>query len=402
MNSQSLWKERYIGYITETQKYLRYIFNGHLVFVMVIVLGGLGYYYSDWVKTLDRDFPAEWIMAVVLALLVTRSPINTFLKEPDTVFLLPLENQLQSYFKNSIILSWVMQGFILLIVLTIFLPMFAKVTGAGGREFGFVLAVLLLLKGLNLAIRWRVLKYQEISVSRWDFWIRFILNGVLLFFVCANAHLLFVAVPVLLLIGLYVYYHRATSGFVLKWNRLVELEEKRMTAFYRVANMFTDVPHLKGKVARRKWLDWLLAFIPYQTGSTYTYLYARTFLRANDYLGLCLRLTVIGSVIVAVFDNMIAHLIVAFLFLIMTALQLLPVWKVHEWKVWVSLYPVPGKMRETAVIKLISFFLLFEGLVFCIVLLARTQWLSAAAVLVLTLIFIIGFKGYASRKIKNF
>ena len=101
MNSQNLWKERYLGYINETQKYLRYIFNGHLVFVMVLVLGGLAYYYSDWVKTLNNDFPAALIMAFVLSIIVTRSPINTFLKEPDTVFLLPLETKLRSYFKNT-------------------------------------------------------------------------------------------------------------------------------------------------------------------------------------------------------------------------------------------------------------------------------------------------------------
>ncbi|KWW16928.1 hypothetical protein AS888_23365 [Peribacillus simplex] len=402
MNSQNLWKERYLGYINETQKYLRYIFNGHLVFVMVLVLGGLAYYYSDWVKTLDGDFPAEWIMAVVFSILVTRSPINTFLKEPDTVFLLPLETKLKSYFNNSLRLSWVMQGFILLVVLIAFIPMYTKVTDAGGRDFGIILAVLLILKFVNLIIRWNVLKYQDPSVSHWDSLIRFILNGVMLYFVCSGANILFALITMLILIGLYMYYRSAAKDFVLKWERLVELENKRMNSFYRIANMFTDVPHLKGKVARRKWMDWLLSFIPYGEKSTYTFLYARTLLRSNDYVGLCLRLTIIGSVILSVFMNIWAHLIVVFLFLFMTALQLLPVWKIHEWKVWVSLYPLPAKMRESAVIKIISYFLLFEDLVFSIVLLVNGEWMSALAALVLGLVFLVGFKIYATRKIKNF
>ncbi|WP_340373023.1 ABC transporter permease [Peribacillus sp. FSL E2-0218] len=402
MNSQNLWKERYLGYINETQKYLRYIFNGHLVFVMVLVLGGLAYYYSDWVKTLDGDFPAEWIMAVVFSILVTRSPINTFLKEPDTVFLLPLETKLKSYFNNSLRLSWVMQGIILLVVLIAFIPMYTKVTDAGGRDFGIILAVLLILKFVNLIIRWNVLKYQDPSVSHWDSLIRFILNGVMLYFVCSGANILFALITMLILIGLYMYYRSAAKDFVLKWERLVELENKRMNSFYRIANMFTDVPHLKGKVARRKWMDWLLSFIPYGEKSTYTFLYARTLLRSNDYVGLCLRLTIIGSVILSVFMNIWAHLIVVFLFLFMTALQLLPVWKIHEWKVWVSLYPLPAKMRESAVIKIISYFLLFEDLVFSIVLLVNGEWMSALAALVLGLVFLVGFKIYATRKIKNF
>ncbi|MFJ7745644.1 ABC transporter permease [Peribacillus sp. NPDC097295] len=402
MNSQGLWKERYILYIQEMQKYLRYIFNGHLVFVMVLVLGGLAYYYSDWVKTLDGDFPAELIMAVVLGILVTRSPINTFLKEPDTVFLLPLETKLKSYFKNSLILSWFMQGFLLLIMLIVFIPMYAKVTGASGKDFGFILLALLVMKYLNLAMRWLVLKYQDVSVSLWDSLIRFVLNGVLLYFVCSKAHILYVLVTIILMLALYLYYRNATRSLVLKWDRLVELENKRMTAFYRIANMFTDVPHLKGKVARRKWLDGLLAFIPYGEKSTYNYLYARTLLRSNDYVGLCFRLTVIGSFILVVFTNIWAHLIVTFLFLFMTALQLLPVWKVHEWKVWVSLYPLPAKMREAAVIKFISYFLLFEALVFSLTLLVKGEWMSTIAVLALGFIFILGFKGYATKKIKNF
>ncbi|WP_057912494.1 ABC transporter permease [Peribacillus muralis] len=402
MNSQNLWKERYLGYINETQKYLRYIFNGHLVFVMVLVLGGLAYYYSDWVKTLDGDFPAEWIMAVVLSLLVTRSPINTFLKEADTVFLLPLETKLKSYFNNSLLLSWVMQGFILLVVLIAFIPMYTKVTDAGGRDFGMILAVLLILKFVNLIMRWNVLKYQDPSVSHWDSLIRFILNGVMLYFICSGANILFAIITLFILIGLCLYYRSAVKDFVLKWERLVELENKRMNSFYRVANMFTDVPHLKGKVARRKWMDWLLSFITYGEKSTYTFLYARTLLRSNDYVGLCLRLTIIGSVILSAFTNLWAHLIVTFLFLFMTALQLLPVWKIHEWKVWVSLYPLSAKMRESAVIKLISYFLFFEDFVFCIVLLVKGEWMSALATLLLGLVFLTGFKVYATKKIKNF
>ncbi|MGE7761133.1 ABC transporter permease [Peribacillus sp. NPDC097895] len=402
MNSQNLWKERYLGYINETQKYLRYIFNGHLVFVMVLVLGGLAYYYSDWVKTLDRDFPAEWIMAIVLSIIVTRSPINTFLKEPDTVFLLPLETKLKSYFKNSLLLSWVMQGFILLVVLIVFLPMYTKVTDASGKDFGFILIVLLVMKFLNLTMRWQVLKYQDTSVGHWDSLIRFILNGVVLYFICSRANILFALITILLLLGLYMYYRSATKDFVLKWERLVELENKRMNSFYRIANMFTDVPHLKGKVARRKWMDWLLSFIPYGERSTYNYLYARTLLRSNDYVGLCFRLTIIGSVILVVFTNIWAHLILIFMFLFMTALQLLPIWKVHEWKVWVSLYPLPSKMRESAVIKLISYFLLFEDIVFCMVLLVKGEWMSALAALAMGLVFLFGFKNYATKKIKNF
>lgn len=402
MNSQQFWKTRFAEYVKEMQKYLRYIFNGHLVFVMVLALGGGAYYYSNWVKTLQSDFPVASIIAIILAILVTKSPVHTFLTEADTVFILPLEIRLKSYFTRSILLSWVLQGYLLLMVLAALMPMYAKVMGANLHDFVGVFILLLIMKFFNLYISWYVLKYQEMSTSRVDVGLRFLINMVLLYFVIDQASLWLSLVTLLLLVVLFGYYRIATRKKTLKWDRLVVLEKKRMLSFYRVANLFTDVPSLAGKVARRKWLDGLLAFIPYQQKSTYLYLYARTFLRANDYVGLLVRLTIIGSFILVVLSNTWAYLFVTLLFLFMTAIQLLPVWKVHEWKIWVSLYPLPAKMRETAVIQWISYFLVIEDVVFVIILLCKGVWVSAGSVLLVGMLFILGFRSYALKKMKTF
>ena len=244
MNSQQFWKNRFVEYMKEMQKYLRYIFNGHLVFVMVLVLGGGAYYYSDWVKTLESDFPVALIMAIILALLVTRSPIHTFLKEADMVFILPLETQLKSYFNRSILLSLVMQGYVLLVVLAVLMPMYAKVTGANLNDFIGLFILLLIMKFLNLYISWYVLKYQEIFTSRVDLFIRFFINGVLLFLVINQSMILLPILTLLVLIGLFFYYRVATRQKILKWDRLIALEKKRLLSFYRIANLFTDVPSL--------------------------------------------------------------------------------------------------------------------------------------------------------------
>ena len=61
---------------------------------MIILIGGAGYYYSEWVKTLTPDFPRRSIMAIILGLVVTISPLTTFFREPDIVFLLPIETNL--------------------------------------------------------------------------------------------------------------------------------------------------------------------------------------------------------------------------------------------------------------------------------------------------------------------
>lgn len=402
INSQQLWKERFISYSKEMQKYLRYIFNGHLVFVMVLGFGGAAYYYSNWVKTLESTFPAPPIMTLVLAFFVTSSPIYTFLKDADTVFIISLERQLKGYFTQSILLSWVMQGYILLFILAAFMPMYAKVTGANLNDFIVCLVLLLILKGFNLFIHWYTLKYQEFSTSRNDAILRFFMNIAFLYFMFSKASMIYMVVVGFLFVALLLYYRNATSQKTLKWERLVSLEKKRMMSFYRLANLFTDVPNMGSKVARRRWLDGLLAGIPFNQKSTYSYLYARTLFRANDYFGLWIRLTIIGSIILTVMSNLWAYIFVAILFLYMTAIQLLPVWREHEWKIWVNLYPVSDKLRESAVVKWITYFLIGEAFVFFLVLLGKTEWQAALMTIAAVAIFILGFRRYATKKIRTF
>src|SRR5699024_10835108 len=83
---------------------------------------------------------------------------------------------------------------------------------------------------------------------------------------------------------------RKQPGIV--WDLLVEKDHSRMQFFYRIANMFTDVPHLKNRAKRRKYLDGLIAKIPFAKKYTYDYLYRITFIRSGDYLNMYVRLFV--------------------------------------------------------------------------------------------------------------
>ncbi len=67
-----LWKERVQAYITELQKYMKYMFNDHLLFVLIFGGGAALYYYSQWVKTLPTSFPAAIIMAILFAIVLYR------------------------------------------------------------------------------------------------------------------------------------------------------------------------------------------------------------------------------------------------------------------------------------------------------------------------------------------
>ena len=100
-DAKKLWKDRASGRMKDLGRYLKYIFNGHLMIVLLFLIGTAAFYYQLWIKTLSTVFPAEILIAVVVGIFVTSSPVNTFLVEADQVFLLPLEDKLKGFFLRS-------------------------------------------------------------------------------------------------------------------------------------------------------------------------------------------------------------------------------------------------------------------------------------------------------------
>ncbi|HEY9571149.1 MAG TPA: ABC transporter permease, partial [Metalysinibacillus sp.] len=65
-NLQDVWQTRLTHYTAELQKYMRYIFTGHIAIVLVFLLGAGGYQYSAWLNVVQPDFPAALLVGVVL------------------------------------------------------------------------------------------------------------------------------------------------------------------------------------------------------------------------------------------------------------------------------------------------------------------------------------------------
>lgn len=401
-NPQDLWKERFGVFVKETGSYLRYIFNGHLVIVVLFLIGTAAFYYQEWIKTLQPDFPAAWIMALVLAVVLTYSPIQTFLTEADKIFLLPLETKLADYFRKSIIFSLSLQSYLLLIVLAVLMPLHVKVNGADFKSFFVLLIALILVKWLNIMIRWNVLYFIETSVKIVDMVIRFFINAVLLYFLFAGAQLFFTAISAVFLVLLHVYYKKQTREKGLKWEQLIEDEEKRMNSFYRVANMFTDVPKLRDRTKRRRWLDWLFKSIPYKQDHVYSHLYLRTFARAGDYFGLLVRLTLIGGAALYFFTYGPGQILIALLFLYLTGFQLLPLWNHHQHKLWIDLYPIPEKARKQSFTSLLSRILIFQSAIYAAIVLLKGDWLLGSILLAAGIAFSLFFVYfYSQSKLKS-
>lgn len=369
-----LWKERFGRTSKELGKYLRYIFNGHIVIVMVFLLGTAAYYYQGWVETLSPDFPVAIIMAILLGLLITHSPIYTFLLEADRIFLIPLEEQLKSYFRRSIVASFFIQLYLTVLGLAVFMPMYAHVNNGSFQSFFPFLLVMCVIKGMNLLIRWKVQFYVETSIHRTDSVIRYFVNAVFLYFLFSNAEIWFLVPVSLLYLLLYFFYHSQTKLKGLKWEFLIEQEEKRMMSFYRLANMFTDVPHLRDSVKRRKWLDWVSGLLSYRHEGVYMHLYVNTFIRGGDYLGLYLRLTIIGMLALYFITFGSGQILFVLLFLFLTGFQLMPLWNHHQNKIWLQLYPVNEDLRGGSFKKFLFILLMIQSVLLSLPILMKQEW----------------------------
>lgn len=392
-----LWKERLAWTSKELARYLRYIFTGHLVIVFMFLLGSGAYYYQEYVKNLQPDFPAALLMATIIGIFLTYSPIYTFLLEADRIFLLPLESRLSSYFKKSISVSFVIQIYILLMVLAIFMPIYVQVYQGSFHSFFIFLLVIAVIKFWNLLQRWQIQHYVNPQIHLADTVVRYCLNVLSLYFLFAN-RIVWMGVVILILIITFGIIWVQTKEMGLKWEYLIDLEEKRMTSFYRIANLFTDVPKFKDRVKRRRWLDWILGWISFRSGNTYLFLYMRSFLRAGDYFGLFVRLTVIGAAALYLVSFGFGQILLVLLFIYLIGFQLLPLANHHQNKIWVSLYPIDNHLKEKSFLKLLLVILFLDSVIMSFVLLLKGDVVVSLASLVSGIVFSLYFVFSFSKK----
>jgi ABC-2 type transport system permease protein len=400
-DEKKLWKDRASGRIKDLGRYLRYIFNGHLVVVLLFLIGTASFYYQNWIETLSDGFPAEIIIAVLIGFLLTYSPVSNFLLEADQVFILPLEDKLKGYFLRSGVASLVFQGYLLLMVLAVLMPMYAHISSNGFRSFFPFLVILLVLKSWNLATSWRIDFFVQTSIHRWDIVVRYLINTTFTYLLFKQASIFILLLIVAVCVFYYYYFSVQTKKMGLKWDLLISQEEKGMASFYRLANMFTDVPKLRDTVKRRKWLDIFINRISFSQDKTYLYLFSRAFLRSSDYLGLFTRLTVIGVLAIYFISFGLGQILFGILFLYLTGFQLLPLWNHHQNKLWIDLYPVEQKYKTAAFYSLLMIILTIQAVIFSLFILFKGDLLISLLSLVAELVFSYGFVYfYAKNRLK--
>ncbi|MFC6175880.1 ABC transporter permease [Companilactobacillus huachuanensis] len=359
-----LWNERLRRHQLNQFKYLRLIFNDNFVLAFIVLIGALGFWYSNLLGTIHQTLTfGKPIVILLLFLAVQVGGIATLLEEPDSTFLLVKEKDFYKYFKSAKNYSSFLP-IVTLALVNFLLSAFAS-RGAGLKIIDIVViaAGLIVYKlafldvnlmeiygrahfgkiGMRLASN--ILLVVALIVSTYLFsWTMLIVAIIYYFFLNARVRTL------------------ETSG-QLQWKLAIETEDQRMFRIKRFYNLFTDVPGVNSKIKRRKWLDGLLTPIKPVSSNTYLYLFARGFIRNNEYIGLFLRLTVIQAIMLAMIDNFYISLIVEMLFIYLVGFQLKPYFKEVMQNLMQRLYPISGKTKIADFTKLSTTILSIQWIV---------------------------------------
>ncbi|TGB05288.1 ABC transporter permease [Halobacillus salinus] len=382
IDAKKLWMRRFSEHMKETNRYLKYIFNEHISIALLFFISALAYYYRQWLVNLPESFPTAWIIALAFGAVASYSPVRTLLKEPDLVFLLPAEYQLNDYFKRCLYYSFVVQLYVVFLVAAALGPLyFASFPALGMQYYLVLIGILLIVKVWNLLSNWWMLKERNPKARLIDQAIKAALN-VLLFYFLAQGEWIFASVVTVILVALVLYtYTLARQKAGLVWDLLVEKDTQRMRTFYRIANMFVDVPHLKNTVKKRHALvNALVSGITYKQDQAFAYLYRITFVRSSDYLGMYVRLIVIGGLAVWFVPNIWVKVAFALLFLYLSGFQMMTLWNHHRTIAWLDIYPLKKEWKQQAVIQWLVRILLFQTFLFGLLFILQWNIIGLVAV----------------------
>lgn len=376
-----LFKTRLQRHLREMAKYLRLVFNDFFVFALLFFLGGLGWGYSNVLKTLKAGL--WWAPLVVLLVLVIVAQIGRFatlIEDADRVFLLPRERAMHAYLVAARRYSQFLAQCTQLIALFILAPFLSV-------ALGWTLPQVLVLALAQVVLKDSLLRLDLASVyqvtgqrrmNQWPF------KWLLAIIVVASGVWLSPYVGLLLALvadgAVAVWERQHWQSQQIRWREQIKIEDNRMLGIYRFFNMFTEVPMVSGTIKRRRYLDWLFKGIKRTHSQTYLYLFSRGMVRGTDFSGLVVRLTVIGMLLLYFVRGEWLPVILAALFIYLIGFQLLPFFQQYDDVVFTHVYPVLPALRLKNFVKLVTLILSTTALLLWVVVVIANPHVMTAGI----------------------
>lgn len=352
MNSiEKLWFSRMAAFMKEALQYGSYVArSGFTAFLFGIFILSI-YFYNKILETLPVSFPYPWITTPVILLALAISPIRTFIKQPDAVFLIPAEKQMNGYFRKAWVYSWIIQAMIVMMACIAIWPLYQHCLGDRKESLLILLLFLLLNKTLHLLSGWQEgrLVYnrrrRQIKALRWSLslFIVYILfvHGVLL------------ASALLLLSTLIIFYSlNRASRHTLHWDYLIKAEMRHLANHYLFYSWFIDVPQRAALPKPRVLWSQGTRFFAFLPANTFLYLYTKTYLR-SELFGILQRTTLLALIIIVSTPNVTAKIIIYGIVIFISSVQISALEQQHRYSFWLLLYPLQAEWRVSGLTKIV-------------------------------------------------
>lgn len=385
------FKKRVHQHQKKIQRYLRYVFNDHFALTMTFLVGGIGLYYSNLLKTLPTPFPLGKLLVIAFWLMTLHiGRFASLTQLPDQVFLLPKEKQMRGYLAKALNYSLYFPLGVLFLTTAMAMPMVVIATGTVTfSETLLFIGMMWCLKYSHLLIQ-RIGFFQEMEQQKKRAYALWFLTCILIL-----ALSLWLAPWIALIIAILqsvIFYQWLwiKMDAPIDWEKLLNGEQSRLRRLYQFINLFTDVPEVQGQVKRRAYLDGLFSKIAFKQENTTLYLLSRHFVRGTEYSGLYLRLTVIGSLILFFVNDWYFSLGIGSLFIYLIGFQLLPLSQRFRYVTTFQLYPIPTEQTKIAVQKLILRLLLVTAVCFSVMSMISLSQLWQAGLATLCYFVVVG------------
>lgn len=361
---QALWRQRFERYAKEAIGYWQYAarsnFIGFLLFLVIVS----SYYYAKSLQQIPTNYPYVWIVLLILAPLLTISPIRTLLKEADRMFLLRIELQMGVYFRQAFFYSFMMQSFYAFVALSVLWPLYLRCAGPQAQSYLLMLIFLLLVKGANLLASWHENRFVDIRIRAAAVSFRWIATTTAIWLQFSYG-VLWAGGSILAFILVWLAAARMISTYRVRWDTLIEKEKQQQARLYAFFNWFVDVPQLPTRVRGRGWIAGVTNLYPFSQPYTYFYLMTKTLLR-SELFGMFLKVTFIGITVVFAVSSDIARTAAFLVTTLITTVQLSSLGHAHQYSTWLWTYPLMQERKGSAVLWNIGSALLAQNILLSI------------------------------------
>lgn len=335
----TLYKVRQREEVLEKMNYNKFIFNGHFLIFITIMIGAFALGYSNWLKDIPQNINYRLIFSVILSI-CSIFPMRTFFREADKLYLLLFEKHLTLYIRKALTYSYFNRLYLPVVILVIGLPLFYQLMGGKFYLYITVMVLSFIFPILGLMMKWFWLKY---GLEIWGI-------NVLLFIVYASGYYTTLKVgalsgllSIVVLIALIILLENINRGTFYQWETLIAIEHNHKMNYYKFVNMFTDVKVLNERTVRRRYLDVFLK-VPspkkFNQNYMYKFLFVRSFARGKDAFFIVLRLLIIGLVLIWWIDQPVISAILGALIMYLLILQLSQFYKQQAYGLWPQVWPV--------------------------------------------------------------